>query len=194
MTMNADDYLVMPRPRLEDGVLALRAVTPDDIESIRQWRNAQMDVLRQSAFITPEAQKRYFAEYIWPDKSFLQPRQILLAIERHRELIGYGGLVHISWGDQRAEISFLLAPLIESDSQVRAVLFSRFLRLVQALAFEDLKLSRLWTETFAHRADHLRTLEAAGFRFEGRLRAHTIICGRPTDSLLHGLLANEWKE
>lgn len=194
MTINENNYRVMPRPRLEDGVLSLRAVAPDDIESIRQWRNAQMDVLRQSAIITSEAQERYFAEYIWPDKLLLQPRQILLAIERHGELIGYGGLVHISWEDQRAEISFLLAPLIESDSQLRATLFSRFLRLVQALAFEDLNLSRLWTETFAHRVDHLRTLEAAGFRLEGRLRAHVIIGGRPTDSYVHGLLANEWKE
>lgn len=184
----------MPRPRLEDGILALRAVIPDDIESIRKWRNEQMDVLRQRTLLTSEAQKRYFAEYIWPDKSLLQPKQILLAIEHQGKMIGYGGLVHISWEDQRAEISFLLAPLIESDSQVRTALFARFLRLVQALAFEDLSLSRLWTETFAHRADHLRTLESVGFRFEGRLRAHVIIAGRPTDSLLHGLLVNEWKE
>ena len=192
--MNEDKYRVMPRASLEDGILSFRAVNSKDIESIRQWRNAQMDVLRQGVLITSEAQKCYFAEYVWPDKSRLQPSQILLAIERHGELIGYGGLVHISWEDQRAEISFLLAPFIESNSQFRAEIFSIFLKHIQVLAFEDLKLSRLWTETFAHRADHLRVLEAAGFRFEGRLRGHVIICGRPIDSLLHGLLANEWKE
>ena len=186
-------YTVMARSTLRHGELLVRAVDPQDIESIRQWRNAQMEVLRQTAVISPEAQEVYFAEQVWPDKSSTQPEQILLAIERDGSLIGYGGLVHIAWQDRRAEVSFLLAPPIEHAPEDRRIVFSNFLRLVQELAFKDLGLSRLWTETYAHRSSHLDTLEAAGFRREGCLRSHVIINNEYVDSLIHGLLASEWK-
>jgi RimJ/RimL family protein N-acetyltransferase len=186
------NYLIMPRPLLQDGDMTLRAIDPDDIELIRQWRNSQLDVLRQTAPISRAEQEIYFDEKIWPDKFILNPKQLLLAIEQKNELIGYGGLVQINWRDRRAEVSFLLSPLKESSPVDRELVFSSFLRLIQELAFKDLGLIRLWTETYAHRTAHLHTLESAGFKFEGCLRSHVMINSDPTDSLLHGLLADEW--
>jgi carbamoyl-phosphate synthase large subunit len=182
----------MPRPLLDDGELHLRAVNSTDIEAIRHWRNDQMDVLRQSEPISQEAQVRYFQETIWPDLISLEPKQILLAIERQGELIGYGGLVHISWPYRRAEVSFLLDPKIEQNSEVLYEYFIRYLALIQELAFKDLRLNRLTTETYAQRVVHIGALEAAGHRIEGRLREHVIVNDLPTDSLVHGLLAHEW--
>ncbi len=187
-------YSVMPRPRLEDGELALRAVQPGDIEAIRQWRNAQMDVLRQSTTITPEVQQRYFDEHVWPQKIVSHPEQILLAIEINGGLIGYGGLVHISWRDHRAEVSFLLAPPIEFDSSMRSLIFANFLRLLQELAFLDLSLNRLWTETYSNRTVHIHTLENAGFQLEGRLRNHICLKNLYLDSLIHGSLLDNWRK
>jgi carbamoyl-phosphate synthase large subunit len=187
------DYCAMPRTRLVDGELTLRAVQPKDIEAIRQWRNAQMDVLRQSAVITPEAQQHYFAKYVWPCKTNPTPSQILLAIERHGKLIGYGGLVHISWAYRRAEISFLLEPKLEADTRTLAEYFSRFLRMMHSVAFEDLQLQRLTTETYANRHFHIQALVDAGHKLEGRLKAHVIVDGKPCDALLHGLLAVQWR-
>jgi len=194
MTTTNFDYRIMPRPSLKDGDVVLRSVGLKDIESIRQWRNSQLDVLRQAAPISREVQERYFAEQIWPDKLLLEPKQVLLAIERRDELIGYGGLVQIAWHDRRAEVSFLLAPSIESSPLDRALVFSSFLRLLQELAFKDLGLLRLWTETYAHRTAHICSLEAAGFQREGCLRSHVMISSEPIDSLLHGVLVDEWTE
>jgi len=195
MTQSQDHcYQVMPRPILSDGVLYFRAVNKSDIEAIRNWRNDQMDVLRQMEPITKEAQVRYFEENIWPDLIRNEPKQILLAIELHGELIGYGGLVHISWPCRRAEVSFLFASNLEQDSELLNEYFIRYLDLIQEFAFKDLGLLRLWTETYAHRTSHLRMLEAAGFQREGCLRSHVMINSEPIDSLLHGLLADEWKE
>ena len=191
MTLIEHNYRVMPRPQLQDGDLSLRAVSPQDIESIRQWRNAQMDVLRQSVIITPEAQQRYFAEHVWPDKASRHPHQILLAIEKNGCLIGYGGLVHISWVYRRAEISFLLKPELEQEPRKLLDYFSRYLVLIHKLAFDDLQLNRLTTETYEHRLVHLKGLEAAGHRLEGRLRKHVIVDGKPADALIHGILAHE---
>lgn len=187
-------YIVMPRPRLKDGEFTLRAVQPTDIEAIRQWRNAQMDVLRQISTITPEAQQRYFAEHVWPQKILSNPEQILLAIEMNGGLIGYGGLVHISWRDLRAEVSFLLDPTIECDRHMRSVIFAQFLRLLQEFAFTDLALRRLWTETYSNRTEHIRTLESVGFQLEGRLRNHVASKDTFLDSLIHGSLSNIWRK
>jgi len=193
MTPSEGSYRVMPRPCLGDSTLLLRAIGPQDIEPVRQWRNAQMDVLRQTEPISPEAQVRYFAEHVWPDQDSPQPRQILLAIERHGELIGYGGLVHISWPYRRAEVSFLLAPHLEQDPESLSSLFSRFLVLVQEFAFADLGLRRLTTETYAHRSVHIGAMELAGHRLEGVLREHVLVDGKPTDALVHGILSQDWR-
>lgn len=185
-------YRIMPRPRLVDAELTLRAVQKHDIEAIRQWRNAQMDVLRQSTLLTPEFQQRYYEEHVWPGKIALQPTQILLAIEVSGELVGYGGLVHISWEYRRAEISFLLMPSLERNNIKLAEFFTRFLNLLQKLAFEDLKLKRLTTETYAYRVVHIQALETAGHQLEGRLKNHVIVDDQPCDSLVHGLLESQW--
>ncbi|WP_419908431.1 GNAT family N-acetyltransferase [Hoeflea sp.] len=181
----------MPRAELRDGAYALRAVEPVHIEAIRQWRNDQIDVLRQAAPITRQAQQQYFAQTIWPDKDAERPRNILLILLNEDKPIGYGGLVHIDWQNERAEISFLLDPRFERQTDRRPALFSAFLALIKRLAFDDLKLRRLYTETYATRERHMRTLEEAGFCREGCLRQHVLIDGKAVDSILHGCVAGE---
>jgi len=193
MNVGEMDYQVMPKSHLTDGDLLIRAVRPDDIESIRQWRNAQMDVLRQSALITQEAQQIYFEKFIWPDKIEPEPKQILLAIEHRGLLIGYGGLVHIAWVYRRAEISFLMKPSFEDNELLLRDIFFRYLALIQELAFEHLNLNRLTTETYASRLTHLEMLEESGFRLEGVLRDHVIVKGKLTNALVHAMLGHEWR-
>ncbi|MEQ9606155.1 MAG: GNAT family N-acetyltransferase [Kiloniellaceae bacterium] len=182
-------YRCMPRAEIAAGRYAVRAVEPPHIEAIRQWRNAQIDVLRQAQPISPQQQTAYYAREIWPDKAVPEPRNILLLYLEDGRPIGYGGLVHIAWEHRRAEVSFLLDPAVARADAELAALFAQFLALMKTLAFEDLGLARLHTETYALRLVHIATLEACGFRREGCLRGHVWIDGRPVDSLLHGCLA-----
>ena len=184
-------YICMPRPEISDAELLVRAVEPVDIEAIRIWRNAQMEVLRQKAEVSASQQAEYYSRHVWPEKSCEKPSNILLAIIRAGCLIGYGGLVHVAWEHRRAEVSFLLAPELELDADTRAVLFNCFLRLMKTLAFEDLGLARLFTETYATRRRHIETLESCGFIREGRQRHHVQIEDVPVDSLIHGVLATD---
>jgi len=184
-------YRCMPREVIAAGDYTLTAVHPEHIEDIRQWRNAQIDVLRQSAPITPEEQRDYFARTIWPDKAVATPKNLLLSYAERGRVIGYGGLVHIAWEHRRAEVSFLLRTEMTQDSARCQALFARYLGLIKELAFGDLGLARLCTETFAIRPDYVRTLERSGFVAEGVLRHHVIIQGRPVDSLMHGCLARD---
>ena len=73
---------------ISDGVITLRVLQKEDIENIRLWRNAQMDVLRQACAISSEEQVDYFEQHVWPEKISSQPRQILLGIALSNKLIG----------------------------------------------------------------------------------------------------------
>jgi RimJ/RimL family protein N-acetyltransferase len=166
-------------------MLTLRPIHADDIEAIRLWRNAQLDVLRQSNPITREEQERYFATRVWPFVNEPQPPQILLSYFDGGRHIGYGGLVHIAWEHKRAEVSFLLDP---TRAAQYCADFATFLRLIREFAFRELGLQRLFTETYAMRTEHMQVLEDAGFQPEGVMRRHVLVGGRPVDSIIHGCL------
>ena len=173
---------------MPDPMLTIRPIHADDIEAIRQWRNAQLDVLRQPRPISPEEQERYFATYIWSTMGAARPSQILVSYFDGGRHIGYGGLVHIAWEHKRAEVSFLLDPARAADPARYRADFIAFLKLIQDLAFHGHGLQRLYTETYAMRTEHMAVLEAAGFEREGVMRRHVLIGGRPVDSIIHGCL------
>jgi len=184
-------YACLPHPRVEQGGYWVETVQPGDIQAIRAWRNAQLDILRQPAPISPEQQEAYFAAHIWPTVDAAQPANILLSLHEAERLVGYGGLVHIAWEHQRAEISFLLDPQAAVPVETYARHFTAFLGLMKLLAFSELGFERLFTETYALRTDHIAVLEAVGFRREGVLRRHVRINGRGVDALIHGCLKND---
>jgi hypothetical protein len=85
-------------------------IQPEDIQPIRVWRNAQLPYLRQSHPIEFDEQVKYYRDNIWPTMELERPSNILMSYFEEAQLIGYGGLVHISWEHKRAEVSFLLDP------------------------------------------------------------------------------------
>ncbi len=181
-------YFCLSENVFKFGDYSIVPVQPDHIEQIRQWRNAQLDVLRQNSVITPEQQKDYYEFQIWPHMSASSPPEILMSYFKSNLLIGYGGLVHIAWRDFRAEISFLLDPSRTKNDIIYKEEFSIFLKLIKKLAFDELSFHRLFTETFDIRTIHIATLEASGFLREGVMRDHVKISNRRIDSIIHGCL------
>ena len=169
---------------------AISPITPLDIESIRRWRNAQLEVLRQKEPITESGQISYFNQHIWPTMPLAEPPNILMGLRRNDRLIGYGGLVHIAWEHRRAELSFLLDDRRASNEAGYTEDFLGFLSLIRKLAFDDLKLHRLFTETYALRTHHITVLESFGLRLEGVMRDHVRIGGDYVHSLIHGMIAS----
>lgn len=179
-------YACLHRQDFAEGDYALCPVRWGDIESIRAWRNAQLDVLRQESPLTAADQEAYYREVVRLQMLEVRPTQLLFSFLCKGRLIGYGGLVHVSWPDNRAELSFL----VDSDRATTDHYkhdFAVFIRLIVEVAGE-LQLHRLTTETFAFRTDHMKVLNRAGFEEEGRLRDHVRLGGRYVDSILHGLL------
>ncbi|NLU94400.1 GNAT family N-acetyltransferase [Chitinophaga sp. Ak27] len=172
---NFDDYTILP----------LRLI---DKQDIMNWRNAQMDVLRQNRVLTIEDQSKYFTNVIAPLFTQEFPQQILFSFLYKNVCIGYGGLVHITWADKRGEISFLLDNNRLSDNEQYRKEFSIFLDFMKKVAFDDLKFNRLFTETYDIRPFHIGVLENNGFLLEGRMKQHIFMNGNFCDSLIHGFL------
>ncbi|OGX87745.1 hypothetical protein BEN47_00900 [Hymenobacter lapidarius] len=186
-------YLSLPQPEFRWNDYRLVPIRYEDREPIRAWRNAQLEVLRQAAPLTAEQQQSYFQRVVMPLFEQEQPGQLLFSLLENEELIAYGGLVHISWPDGRAEVSFLMDPRRAADPETYRNDFRAHLRLLGEAAFHGLKFNRLFTETYDIRPAHVAILEEAGFQLEGRLRQHVRLAPDTfADSLMHGQLAADY--
>lgn len=163
-----------------------------DIESLRGFRNAQVDVLRQVEQISPERQRRWFDDVVAPAQADARPPMVLVSIlDDEERFLGYGGLTNLSWDSRRAEVSFLVDPERARQDELYRRDMASFLDFLAELAFKRLGLNRLFAETYAFRHFHIGVLEGAGFQREGRLRRHVRVGDRFEDSLVHGLLASD---
>lgn len=189
--MNEYKCLNFKKMSLEE--YSICTIQRNDIENIRLWRNNQINVLRQKGEITQEEQIDYFERNIWPILLENEPKQILLSYFHKNKLIGYGGFVHISWEDKRAELSFVVDDKRASNRNIYKQDFEFFLELMKCTAFEMIKLNRLFTETYSTRQFHIGIIESSGFIFEGRLREHVIINNIECDSLMHSIIKSDYE-
>lgn len=168
----------------------IRSLREHEMQAIKQWRNEQMAVLRQSRILTDEDQRSYYHEIVLPSYNVEHPKLMLFSYYYDGRHIGYGGLTNLDWVNRRAEISYLVETERSSEEDVVQYTsdFSTFLNLMKHIAFEELDLHRLFTETFDIRPLHIQILESSGFQFEGRMKEHVRIDDRYVDSLLHGCL------
>ncbi|MDL1896993.1 GNAT family N-acetyltransferase [Anaerolineae bacterium CFX7] len=59
--------------------------------------------------------------------------------------------------------------------------------------FTTLQLHRIWAEALAANENSIRVLEKLGMRQEGRLREKEFFKGRFWDTVIYGILAEEWR-
>lgn len=185
-------YLCLNHGSYSSGEYSVTAIRELDIYLIKEWRNAQIAVLRQKRPLTNDRQKAYYNNVVRPSFEMGQPNIILFSYLLGSNCIGYGGLTNIDWNARRAEISFILDTDRIVDTRQYQQDFGAFLSLMKRIAFDELGLNRLFTETYDIRPWHVAVLENNGFEFEGRLKQHVYIEGRLVDSLMHGCLREQY--
>jgi hypothetical protein len=178
-------YAVLKNQELSVGNYRILPIRDQDKFFIMNWRNEQIDILRQSKILTENDQTSYYKNVIYPDFSVTQPKQILFSYLFNDELIGYGGIVHLNWIDKRGEISFLLETSRNKSIVQFKSDYTAFLIMMKAIAFNELKLNKITTEAFDIRPYLIETLERNDFKLEGRLKNHNLINGIFVDSVLH---------
>jgi len=155
----------------------------EDRYLIMQWRNEQIYHLRQNKPLTKEDQDSYFINVV--SKLFDQdkPDQLLFSFLKNGTCIGYGGLVHINWINQHAEISFIMDTSFENTSF--ETYWRIFLDLIEHVGFHELKLHKLFTYAFDLRPNLYVALESAGFVKEAILLQHVLYDGIYKNVVIH---------
>lgn len=170
----------------------IRPISDGDIQPIREWRNQQKAVLRQKETISIQEQTQYFKKNIWPSMEEKNPLNILMSFYSGESLVGYGGLVHIDWGCRRGELSFLVNPKFTRCEEGYRTLHHCFLKLICRMAFEDLKMHKVFTETWSFREKHIQNLERFGFSLDGVLRDHVLENEMFHDAFVHSIMSSEY--
>ncbi len=173
---------------LKDQIFTFReySIVPirsEDRYLIMQWRNEQIYHLRQCKPLTKEDQDNYFKYVV--SKLFDQdkPEQMLFSFLNNDQCIGYGGLVHINWIDQNAEVSFIMDTSLES--KFFNIHWSSFLRLIEGVAFSELELHKLFVYAFDLRPQLYVALQNEKYYLDARLQEHCFYHGRFIDVVIY---------
>jgi RimJ/RimL family protein N-acetyltransferase len=155
----------------------------EDRWNIMQWRNEQMYHLRQNKKLKSDEQDVYFKKVVSQLFEIEQPNQILFSFLDGNKCIGYGGLVHINWVDKNAEISFIMDTQLEKD--YFSLHWKTYLKLIEKVAFDDLKLHKIYTFAFDLRPHLYTVLENSGYKKEAILEEHCFFEDKFMNVVIH---------
>jgi RimJ/RimL family protein N-acetyltransferase len=156
-----------------------------------KWRNEQIYHLRQARHLTKEDQDAYFENVVASLFDHEHPNQILFSFLENDVCIGYGGLVHINWIDQNAEISFIMDTLLEQKRFQE--IWTSYLSLIEKVAFQDIKLHKVYTYSFDLRPQLYKVLLSSNFIEEARLKEHCLFNSKFIDVIIYSKINNRIK-
>lgn len=182
-------YQCLQQQKFAFGDFAIEPLRDEDKYTILEIRNEQLFHLRQSEPLTKEKQEYYFATTVAGLFEQERPSQILFSFFENGKFIGYGGLVHINWIDQHAEISFVMKTVLEKD--FFQLYWSNYLKLIEEVAFKELKFHKIFTYAFDVRPHLYEVLLSCQFKEDARLKEHCKFEGKYLDVLIHSKINEE---
>ena len=184
-------YLVLKNQIFNKDSIKLVPIRDMDQVDIMKWRNEQIYHLRQNKRLTELDQKNYFSNVVANLFNQDEPQQILFSYLDGEKCVGYGGLVHINWVDKNAEISFIM----NTELEPKFFLFhwSTYLKLIEEVAFQELKLYKIYTYAFDLRIKLFDVLVANEYLEEARLKDHAKFEDRFVDVIIHSKFNESFK-
>tara|TARA_B100000963_G_scaffold362023_1_gene402215 strand:+ start:9777 stop:10340 length:564 start_codon:yes stop_codon:yes gene_type:complete len=150
---------------------------------IMKWRNEQIYHLRQKEKLTKSKQDLYFKDVIKKQFSQANPDQILFSFFHKNVFIGYGGLVHINWKKQNAEISFIM------DTDLEKIFFkkywSKFLILIEKVAFYTLDFKKIFVYAYDVRSHLYPILTENNYKLNERKKNDYTFNNKYLDALIY---------
>jgi RimJ/RimL family protein N-acetyltransferase len=179
-------YKILKQQVFSLGDYSLVPIRREDRYEIMKWRNEQIYHLRQTKLLTKEEQDKYFDTIIAKLFDDENPDQLLFSYLQRNKCIGYGGLVHINWTDKNAEVSFIMDTKLEKEEFHKH--WGIYLELLFQIAFEQLKLHKIYTYAFDVRPQLYEAIEAKGFVREAILKEHCLFNNKYIDIIIHSVL------
>lgn len=174
----------MPGPVfLENETVELCPLEPEDAEFLAKTIN-DPQVRGGLSMVDP---KSVASEKEWIE-SLSEDDGVHLVITDDGEPVGTVGLNHVHERFGTAELGYYVAADHQGQGYATAAT-----RLLLRHAFEERGMHRITAKAFAPNEGSRRVLEKAGFREEGRLREDAFVDGERVDTIVHGILADEFE-
>mgnify|MGYP000989582711 CR=1 FL=1 len=177
-------FKILSKQEYRKGEYRIVPIRMEDRFKIMEWRNEQIDLLRQKVVLTKKIQDEYFENVIVKLFDDEQPSQILFSFLKNKEFIGYGGLVHIDWEYKNAEISFLLSTKMSSEKPYN-ILINIFLELIEKVA-KDVNLHKIYTYGYDVEDFRFKPLINQNYNLEATLKEHALIDDKFKDVKIYG--------
>ena len=181
-------YKALNNQIFTSGKYSLIPIRFEDRYAIMQWRNEQIYHLRQNKPLTEADQEQYFKNVVSKLFEQTQPNQILFSFLENEICIGYGGLVHINWIDQNAEISFIMNTVLEKNRFHE--IWTAYLNLIEKVAFEELKLHKIYVYAFDLRPHLYKVLVNTKYFKDAVLKQHCFFNNNYIDVVIHSKINN----
>lgn len=166
--------------------MRLRPVREEDLPSFQRWLNDPEVQLWMGGVTSPPT---WEDERRWFDGIKQAENRLVWSIEnRDEQLLG---VMDLRWVPEHKRGSF--GVFIGEMSLWNRGLGSDAVRTMLSVAFEELGLGRVELYCHAENARAIRCYEKCGFRMEGRLRRHRMTEEGSADSVVMGLLREEFE-
>ncbi|MEQ6121655.1 GNAT family N-acetyltransferase [Reichenbachiella sp. MALMAid0571] len=182
-------YKILKRQKFVSGDYSIVPIRLDDRYDVMKWRNEQIYHLRQNRPLTKKDQDYYFKNVLSKLFEEVRPNQALFSYLQKDTCIGYGGLVHINWIDKNAEISFIMDTELEKKSFHSN--WTKFLSLIEEVAFKDLNLHKIYVYAFDLRPHLYKALEQNKYFPDARLKEHCFFNNKYIDVVIFSKLSSE---
>jgi len=176
--------------RIVTARLVLREFETDDWPTVLAYQRNPCYLRFYPWTDRTEAEVRDFIQ-MFIDQQAEQPRrkfQLAITLPHDGQVVGNCGIRRKNENDWEADIGYELAPeywgLGYATEAARAMV---------DFGFRELRLHRISSWCIADNVSSVRVMEKAGLRLEGRLRENDYFKGHWWDTLLYGLLEDEWK-
>lgn len=182
------NYKCLYNNRFQNSDFHIEPIRDEDKYEILKIRNEQIFHLRQTETLTTEKQENYFKTVVNSLFEIELPNQLLFSFFYKNVFVGYGGLVHINWIDKNAEISFIMKT--EMEKEYFNTFWVNYLKLIEKVAFTELRFHKIFTYAFDLRPHLYVALEEAGFVEEARLKEHCLFNQKYYDVVFHAKYNN----
>jgi RimJ/RimL family protein N-acetyltransferase len=179
---------------LTGKTVVLRAFEREDLKLVHRWQNDE-DVMRLARSspdhaISREALEARYEKAIKGDD--FAEREYIIQERSSEQPIGWAGITIHRWNRRATSADIGLA--IGEKDRWRKGYGTEVVHLLLQEAFEQLNLHRVGWWTYAENEGSLALAKKIGFREEGRIRDSVFFDNRHHDSLVLGLLKDEYEE
>ncbi|MCG8604149.1 GNAT family N-acetyltransferase [bacterium] len=174
---------------LSGRLVSLRAIERDDLPSLLQWRNNPdfRRFFREYRELSLDQQIEWYENVVLADPHVKMFSIVSSSTDR---LLGACGICYIDWINKSGDLSIYIGAdnlYIDEDLAPEAG------TLTINYGFNELGLHRIWAEVYDLDEKKKRFFDSLGFSLDGRHREAHWGEGKWHDSLIYGLLENDWR-